>query len=338
MHHVETFVSCIQRAWNQLEEIIIELSQQLYPDRDKNGHDGSQDLLMQLFSVENSWLLKNPMKIAFPATTQWNFDKWTLPDHIESEMLRIISELRAMEGITLERVETMLADRVIATKQLLQGILKAFPLQSDGNPPTFIEQAIVNVEASDHRRLLEHSVLKLQMEIVQLECRLHCQSYRMERLERSIDKNQAALECDDFPNAGENSTKNGERSHSTKNGERSHTIAEGEERHNRLPGAQEGKAVLEKEEQEHSNLRTSDEDSEKLMRVINELRESYRLNIQSMVEEVSTSHIPLHSYRLLHKFCLSDPLSAAAHRGARGCSLSGRGVESETGRRGRSPR
>ena len=286
MNRMETFVSCIQRAWKQLEEITTEILQQFYPGRDKNGHDGSQDLLMQLFSVENSWLLKNPMKIAFPATSQSNLDKWTLPDHIESEMSRIISELRAMEGITFERVEATLADRVLATKQLLQGILKAFPLQSDGNPPTFIQQAIESIEISDHRRLLEHAVLKLQMEIVQLECRLHCQSYRMERLERSIDKNQAALECDGFSKIAENNSKNGERNH---------TLAESEDSHNRLPGTQEGNTVLEKEVQEHSNHRSSDEDPEKLMRVIDELREAYRVNIQSMVEEVSTIHIPLHS-------------------------------------------
>ena len=318
---MDTFVSCIQRAWRQLEEIITEICQQLDPAGSKNGHE-HQDLLKQLFSLEHSWLLKNPMKAEFPATIHWKIDKWTLPDDIESDKSRILSELRALEGIALERVDAMLADKVLATRQLLQCVLEALSSQSNGHPPAFIQKAIEKIEESDHQRLLEHTILRFQTEIIQLECRLHQQSYRMECLERSVDKIQASLDCEDHANLGETIVKNGVENHAPAEEEiaqiRSHVALEEES------------TAFERQTHDHSNRQGSDEDPERLKRIIDELREAYRVNMQSMVEEVLIVACILQL--TFADPAVADPISPAAHRRSGNGSSPGGGVESGAGR------
>ena len=282
---METFVSFIQRAWSQLEQISSDLCQQLAVLPSNSNGNEFEDLLLQLFAYEKAYLLKDPLISQVSASHQWNIDSWTLPEDIQSETSRILKELGQLERLDLKEVDSLLADRVLSTKQLLEKVILALSVQGNGVVSNTIKDVMDKTAMLDRQRSLEHTIFKLLTEIVHLEGHSRCQSYRLGRLERSKDKH-AVLDTDSPTFVIEE--KAVDASYPV-NGDGEHIpLGEVEDLRRRLQAAEDAKSSLEKQLRESMKPQHVAGDPQRLKLIIEELRQAYKQRVESMVHEVTT--------------------------------------------------
>jgi hypothetical protein len=207
---MESLVSIIQRGWSQLD-IDTSLLLDGLADPEVEIPGSTSDLLKSFIHCSDKYLFQDPTNLSSFPSLQAKIDQWSSNKDIENTKSNLISSLPILSEENdassslfssgsaslrcfTEEVEEHLSNHISFTFSILERLCYAL---NDGGSLISSSETLKSLQVLKESRsketLLNDSILKLQSELLEMECKYCISENTRNKVERSLDKSYSTI-------------------------------------------------------------------------------------------------------------------------------------------------